>query len=265
MALPKISVPIFTTELPSTGAKVKYRPFTVAEEKILLIARESNDADQIIIAVKQILNNCVVDDLDVEKLPTFDIEWLLVHIRAASIDNNVEFQIRDPDTEEIITLEMRIEDIKLHRNPEHTNKIKADDTYTILMRYPTIDESIKLIQVLAEYSRLQSAIKATDPDSSERKKAEIEFNSFNKKRVQIEFDITIGCMDKLVGDDQIFDFSDSTPKEVNAFVDSLDARAVERIKTFFETMPILRHEIKYKNKKGDEKTFVIQGLNSFFQ
>lgn len=262
MALPKISAPIFTTTLPSTGEKINYRPFTVKEEKILLIAREASDPEQIITSVKQILNNCLIG-LDVEKLPTFDVEWLLIHIRAASVDNTVMFKIKDPDTQEYVELEMNIDDAKMHHNPEHTNKIKADDTYTIIMRYPTIEESIRLINILGENSRLQKALDEA-PEGAEREAAQKAYSDFTKRRVKLEFDITISCMDKLVSEDEVFNLHESTPDEINAFVDSLDGKAIAHIKKFFETMPILRHEIKYTNKKGDEKTFVVQGLNSFF-
>jgi hypothetical protein len=260
MSLPKISSPIFTTTLPSSGEKVKYRPFTVKEEKILLIARETADIDQIVLATQQVINNCIID-VDATKLPTFDIEWLLLHVRAASVDGQVKFNIPDPDTKENVELEFSIDDVKVYRNPDHTTNIRVSDDYVVFMRYPTIEESFMLFRAAAQQHALnKELVNATKDKDKERIRKELQDLSKNA----VEYDIMINCLDKLVGEDEVYDFSKATKQEINEFVDSLEPKAIKRIQNFFETMPNIRHEIHYKNSKGDDKTFVIQGFDSFF-
>ena len=123
MTLPKISLPLYQCELPSNGKKVKYRPFTVKEEKILLTAQESKESGQILLAMKQILNNCL-EDIDVSQLAIFDIEYMLIQLRSRSVDNTAEFEITDPDTEEQVKLKLNLADVKVNKVDGHTNKIK---------------------------------------------------------------------------------------------------------------------------------------------
>src|SRR5210317_471146 len=139
MPLPKIKQPLFDIIIPSTNKKVKYRPFTVKEEKILLIAQESKEADQIINAIKQVINNCV-NDIDVDKLATFDIEYLLLQLRAKSVNNIMTFKITDPDTEEPVELEVDIDSIKIQKDENHKALIEADEGIYLKMKYPTIDQ-----------------------------------------------------------------------------------------------------------------------------
>lgn len=260
MSLPKISAPIFSTILPSTGEKIRYRPFRVREEKILLIAQESGDLDQIILATKQVINNSLVDEIDIDTLPVFDIQWLLLHIRAASVDNTLKFQIRD-GYDELIELAVNIEDIKPVVPAEHTNRIRADDEYTIIMRYPTINETYKIMALMREAINLKKMI-------DETKDKEVQKQLLNDLRKlgnnTIEYDIMVSCMSQVVSETEVFNFADSTPEEVNAFVESLDPKVVPKIKEFFETMPTIRHEVPYKDSKGADKVFVLEGFESFF-
>jgi len=232
MALPKIDLPLYQCELPSTGKKVKYTPFTVKEEKILLTAQESKESGQIILAIKQILNNCL-QGIDSSELAVFDIEYMLIQLRSRSVDNKAEFEITDPDTEEKIKLEVNLADVKVNRNPEHTNKIKISDEYTLFLRYPSIDQFEELLD-------------------KEEQSAEDNYN------------VMISCLDKLASKDEVYKFSDFPKKEVDEFVDSLHSDTIKQIKTFFDTMPRVRHEITYKNSKGDQKTFVLEGTQTFF-
>ena len=232
MGLPRIDLPLFELTIPSTNKKVKFRPFTVKEEKILLIAQESNDSKQIVLAIKQILNNCL-QGIDVNTLATFDLQYILLNIRAKSVNNEVTFNIKDPDTNETVELVIDINDIEIKRSPEHNKVIKITDTIALQMRYPTI-----------EYIE--------DLDSEEGKSADDLYK------------IMVECIESVVDGDQVYKLKDFSEKEVTDFLDSLTADVAMRIKKFFDTMPVMRYEKKYKNKNGVEKTFVAEGMETFF-
>jgi len=232
MGLPRIDLPLFELTIPSTNKKVKFRPFTVKEEKILLIAQESNDSKQIVLAIKQILNNCL-QGIDVNTLATFDLQYILLNIRAKSVNNEVTFNIKDPDTNETVELVIDINDIEIKRSPEHNKVIKITDTIALQMRYPTI-----------EYIE--------DLDSEEGKSTDDLYK------------IMVECIESVVDGDQVYKLKDFTQQEVTDFLDSLTADVAMRIKKFFDTMPVMRYEKKYKNKNGVEKTFVAEGMETFF-
>jgi hypothetical protein len=232
MSLPKIDLPIFELTLPSSGEKIKYRPFTVKEEKILLVAQESDDDSQEILATKQIVNNCLIDK-DVSTLPMFDLEYILLALRARSVNNTISFSITDPDTEEQIEVDFDIDNITVARHEDHTNKIKINDEWTLFLKYPTIDEFI----------RLATGIGA-DPLSN--------------------YLLMTSCLDKVASEDEVYDFKEYDAKQIDEFMDNMGQDVVKGIQKFFETIPRLRQEIKYKNKNGDDKTFVIEGMKTFF-
>lgn len=230
--LPKIDLPLFELELPSTGDKIKYRPFSVKEEKILLVAQESDDPEQTVLSVKQIVNNCLVDT-NVEKLAMFDLEYILLMLRSKSVDNNIKFGVKDPDTEENVELEIDLNEVKVTRDEEHTNQIRINEEYVLFLRYPTIEEFIK--------------IAGSDP-----------------KDPLTNYFIMISCLDKVASEEDVHKFSDYKDEEIDEFMESLQGDVIQKIQTFFETMPKLRHEMKYTNSKGKEQTFVIEGMRSFF-
>jgi hypothetical protein len=232
MALPKIDLPLYELKLPSTGKKVKYRPFTVKEEKILLIAQESSNPEQVINSVKQVVNNCLID-YDIEDLALFDLEFLLINIRAKSIDNLIKFKIKDPDTEEDVELGLDLNNVKIHENKDHNKKIKINDRYTLFLKYPSIDVFF-------------------------------DFINDNKPSAEKNLNILISCMDKLASEDEVYNFKDFTKKEIDDFVESLHAETVKKLKEFFDTIPKVRHEMQYRNKNGENKTFVIEGTQTFF-
>lgn len=233
MQLPKIDLPIYEMILPSTGEKIKFRSFTVKEEKILLIAKESKDSDQNMLAIKQILNNCLIDK-KVEDLAIFDIEYLLLMIRGKSVNNTAEFIIVDPETSEEVKLKMNIDNVSINKDPRHSNKIQLNDDYIMFMKYPNI-EMFKAF-----------------------------FDSEKIKDPLVYYDVMVSCIDKIVSEETVYKFSDFSKEEIDNFMENLESDVIERIKVFFETMPKLRHEIKYTNKNGNEKTFVIEGTDSFF-
>jgi len=231
-ALPKIDLPLYELELPSSQEKVKYRPFTVKEEKILLVAQEANDTEQEILAAKQIINNCLIDT-DVGKLPMFDLEYIMMTLRARSVDNMIQFAIKDPDTQEQVELTLDIEKVKVVRDKNHTNKIRVNDDYYLFLKYPTIDEFVKI-----------SKLSTDDPLAN--------------------YFVMVSCLDTLASEDEVYEFSEYSEEEIDNFMESMGADVVKGIQSFFETMPKLRHEIPYTNSAGKEQTFVLEGMRSFF-
>lgn len=231
MALPKIDLPIFELTLPSTGEKVKYRPFTVKEEKILLVAQESKDPEQQILASRQVVNNCLINK-EASKLAMFDLEYILLSLRSKSVDNNVKFSIVDPDTKETINLDLDLDSVTITKNPNHTKEIKIGD-YILYLKYPSIDEFVKIAKM-------------------------------DKVDPLVSYFVMVSCLDKVASEDEVHKFEDYSSEEIDAFMENLQTDVVKQIETFFETMPKLRHELKYKNKNGDEKTFVIEGMQTFF-
>lgn len=232
MSLPKIDLPIFELKLPSTGRKIKYRPFTVKEEKILLVAQESNDREQELIAAKQVVQNCLIKT-DVSKLAMFDLEYVMMVIRAKSVDNKVKFTIGDPDTLERVELELNVDEVQVVKDKEHTKKIKINDEFTLFLKYPTIDEFQKIV-----------TMDANDPLAN--------------------YHILTSCLDQLASEEETHSFKDYGQEEIDEFMNSMTGEVMKDIQKFFETMPKLRHEMKYTNSDGVEKTFVIEGLRSFF-
>lgn len=230
--LPKIQLPIFELELPSSGKKIKYRQFTVKEEKILLVAQESEDTEQAILSIKQVVNNCIFD-VSVDDLAMFDLEYILLMLRSKSVDNKIKFGIKDPDTEETVELELDLNNIKITRNQDHTNKVKINDEYTLFLRYPKIEQFIMLAKG-------------------------------DTKDPLINYNIMISCLDKVASEDTVYKFTDYTSEEIDEFMENLQGDVIKGIEQFFETMPKLRHEMKYTNKQGKEQTFVIEGMRSFF-
>lgn len=229
--LPKLDLPLFELVLPSTGKKIQYRPFTVKEEKILLIAQESKDIDQIVLSIKQIIGNCV-PNIDVERLATFDFEYILLHIRGKSVNNLIDLKIKDPDTNETVSLSINIDDITLKKDPDHTNKIEVMPNTFLLMRYPTLNE----VSILAK----------------------------GKATSEVLFNAMVSCIDRIVVDDSVYKTEDFTEKELLEFVDQLTPNVLTDIQKFFETIPVLRLEIPYKTKSGEQKTFVMEGMETFF-
>ena len=231
MGLPKIQQPLFELVVPSTEQKVKYRPFVVKEEKILLVAQESKDFDQVVLAIKQIVNNCM-EGVDVDELAMFDLEYVLINIRAKSVNNEFKFTIKDPDSKETVELSVDIEDIKVQKDPNHNKMIRVNDDITLMMKYPSLDQ-LKML-------------------------------NGTKSKAAGQIDVMLSCIDKVVSGDQIYNLADFSKEEVEEFLDSFTNENVMAIKTFFDTMPVLRYEKNYTLKDGTEKKIVMQGTETFF-
>ena len=232
MALPKIDLPIFELTLPSTGEKIKYRSFTVKEEKILLVAQESKDPSQEILATKQVVNNCLIDK-DVSDLAMFDLEFILLTLRSRSVDNTITFNVVDPETKENVSLTLDLDSVSLLRDDNHSKEIAINSEYKLFLKYPTIDQYIAI-----------STMDTSDP--------------------LVNYFIMISCLDYVASEDELHHFKDHTKEEVDAFMEDVSGEVLKKIQNFFETMPRLRHDLKYTNKNGTEQTFVIEGMRTFF-
>lgn len=234
MPLPKIDKPLFELTIPSTNEKIKYRPFTVKEEKILLIAQESKDIGQAVLAIKQILTNCI-QDYDIDKLAVFDLEYILMQIRAKAVNDEMRFKVTDPDTDESVELTLNIDDIEIVRSDEHNKVIPVTDNISIFMKYPTIDFITKI---------------------GRGNDAETESLAL--------FELMKVCIDTVVEGEDVYKLKDFTEEEVEEFMDSLESKVLSDIKKFFDTIPKMKYETKYTTKDGTEKTFVAQGTETFF-
>ena len=238
MPLPKITTPTYELVLPSTGKTVKYRPFLVKEEKVLVIALESEDNKQITNAIKAVLRACVLTKgIKVENLPTFDIEYLFLNIRGKSVGEELEVNIICPDDEKTqVPVLIDLDDIKINKSEEHTNKIKLDSNLMMEMAYPSLDQFIK---------------------------NNFDFNETNQ--MDQSFALIASCIDKIYSEDEVWATADCTKKEVNEFLESMNSSQFKEIEKFFETMPKLSHTIKVKNPStGVESDVVLEGLASFF-
>lgn len=219
-------------ELPSTGEKINFRPMTVKEEKILLVGQEANDPTQEILAAKQVVNNCLINK-DVSELAMFDLEYVLLVLRSRSVNNIVNFSVTDPETNESVPVELNLDDVTIKRYDDHTNEVKINDDYRLFMKYPTIDEFVAL-----------STLDTKDPLT--------------------DYIMLCSCIDYIASEDEVHYFKDYSQEEINAFLDDLSGDVIKGITHFFETMPRMKHEIKYINKNGNEKTLNIEGMRSFF-
>ena len=238
MPLPKIATPSYQLDLPSTGKPVNYRPFLVKEEKVLVIALESEDTKQITNAIKAVLKSCVLTKgIKVETLPTFDIEYLFLNIRGKSVGEELDVNIICPDDGETeVPVKINLDDIEVQKNEEHTNKIKLDDSLMMELRYPSLDQFIK---------------------------SNFDFKETNQ--MDQSFALIASCIDKIYSEDEVWATADCTKKEVNEFLESMNSSQFKEIEKFFDTMPKLSHTIKVTNSKtGVESDVVLEGLASFF-
>lgn len=236
MALPKLGVPTYELDLPSTGKQVKYRPFLVKEEKVLLLALESDDEKEVINAVKNILRSCVLSRVKVDQLPSFDLEYLFLKIRAASVSETINMTVTCTDDGETqVQTIIDLSDVKVFRPEDHSNKIMLTDAMGIIMKYPSMDRFI-------ESQFLDKDIK-TD-----------EVFKFIAEHIEQIFD-----------GDEVYDSTTTTPKEFVEFVDGLTSKQFESIQKFYDTMPRLSHTFTVTNPNTDnECSYTIEGLQSFF-
>ena len=239
MPLPKIVTPTYELVLPSSDRKIKYRPFLVKEEKILIIAMESEDMKQITNAIKTVINNCILSrGIKVEKLSTFDIEYLFLNIRGKSVGEHVEVLITCPDDEKTqVPVIIPLDEIQIKRDPKHNKDIKLDENLTMRMKYPSMSEFVKT-----------------------------NFNLDDDITVEQSFDLVISCIDQIYNEEESWNTSDCTKKEMTEFLDQLNSKQFKDVEQFFDTMPKLSHTIKVTNPKTKvENEIILEGLSSFFE
>ena len=237
MPLPKITTPTYELVLPSSGRKIKYRPFLVKEEKILIIALESQDQKQIATAVKSILSSCIITKgTKVDKLSTFDIEYLFLNVRGKSVGEQIEVMVTCPDDGKTqVPMSINIDSIKVQKSDNHNADIKLDDTYTLRMRYPSLNEFIK--------------------------------SNFNAEDIKVDdtFELIASCVDQVYSEEESWAAADCTQKELTQFVESLNSNQFKEVEKFFDTMPKLSHTVKVINPNTKkENEVVLEGLQNFF-
>ena len=236
MALPKLEVPIYELTVPSTDEKIKYRPFLIKEEKILLIAMESGANEDVIQAVKQIVSECTFNKLKLGNMPMFDVEYIFLQIRSKSVGEVSKLKIlcRD-DGETYANVEVDLTEIEVQVNDDHTNKIELTDEMGVIMKYPTID------------SFSTAGISDITADNM--------------------LDVIVACIDKIYDKkgEEVYDSKDSSKKELMDFVEQMNTTQFQDVQAFFDSMPKLRHEVTVVNPKTKVENIVaLSGLNDFF-
>ena len=247
MGLPRIAVPEYSLILPSTGNELKYRPFLVKEEKILLLAMESDDSKEVITATKNVIKNCVFGEIDVDTLPTFDIEYIFLWLRGKAKGEQVELKYKCPTCTGDIPVSFNIEEVEIKKNEEHSNKIDINESLGVVMKYPNMSLQVKLDN-LKDITAIDKIFKTI-----------------------------LWCIDYLYDNEKMYSSKDHTTAEMEEFLESLTDEQFQKISKFFETMPALKHEVqlectnkvKGEGKKKDKicgykEDMTLEGLQSFF-
>ena len=232
MALPKIVSPTFQIKIPSKNEYKRFRPFLVKEEKILLLAQQGDEKD-IVFAIKQVLNNCCIDQIDVDSLAIFDVEYIFLQLRAKSVNNIIQLKYRDNEDGEVYSFDLNLDEIDVVYSPEHTNKIKISDDIGMILKYPSFDAVKDII--------------------------------FNEAEGTVVFDKILNqCIDRVYDAENVYPASEYTEKEISDFIDSLEHKTFKQIETFFKTMPKIYHELKYQNTLGHDRTIRLENIKDFF-
>ena len=238
MPLPKINTPTYELILPSNNKKIKYRPFLVREEKILIMALETENSEDISNAVVDILSECILTKgVDVTKLATFDIEYLFLNVRSKSVGESVEVNIVCPDDNKTsVQMEINLDSIKVQKTRGHKNIIKLDDQYSMKLKYPSLNEFIGN-----------------------------NFDTNEGNMVDKSLSMITSCIEMVYDEEESWNASDSTKQELEEFVEQLNSKQFKSIEKFFETMPKLSHKVKVTNPTTEvESEVVLEGLASFF-
>lgn len=238
MPLPKVVTPTYELEIPSLKKAIKYRPFLVKEEKILIIAMESEDPKQIAEALKTVISNCIITrGIKVEELSVFDIEYIFLNIRGKSVGEEVDVLLTCPDDGVTqVPASINLDDIKVIVKPEHSRDIKLDDQLTLRMKYPSIQEFVKN-----------------------------NFVNENEMNVDDTFKMISSCIEQIYNEEESWAASDVTHKELTEFLEQLSSKQFKEVEKFFETMPKLSHTVKVKNPNTEvESEIILEGLTSFF-
>jgi hypothetical protein len=232
MPLPKIDQPLFDMVIPSSGKKITFRPFLVKEEKILLIAQQSGNDSEIIRAIKQILNNCIQDDLDLDTLAIFDLEYAFLKLRAKSVNNVVKLAYRDTEDDEVYNFELDLDTIEIEMPKGINSKIAITEDVGMTMKYP----SASITDSMGDFDN------------------EVDLMTF----------FIINCIDTIYDEDNVYIAYDFSEEEISEFLDGLDVKTFEKIREFFENVPRLYHKIEYTNKAQSKRSIELTSLKDFF-
>jgi len=232
MKLPKMDYPIYKINVPSLKKDYSFRPFLVKEEKLLLMAKESENASDILTAIKQIINNCLLDKLDVNKLALFDLEYIFLKLRSASVDNKIKVSYKDNEDEELYDFEINLDDVKVIYPDKVDNKIKITEKTGIIMKYPS----------------------AALYDDQE----------FLKLDKDYMFELILRCVDSIYNEDELYEAKDYKKEDLTEFLENLDVKTFQNIQEFLVTVPKMEYKIEYKNKLKHDREIVLNSLNDFF-
>jgi hypothetical protein len=233
MALPKLMHPVFELKVPSTKQMVKFRPFLVKEEKLMLMAKQSGEQLDIINVIKQVIVNCDIENvINGDELSSFDLELLFLKLRAKSVSEEIVISYNDPEDEKTYTFNLNIDDIEVHDNPDHTNIIKLSDSSGIVMKYPS--------------ASLMSDVITKDDVTD------------------ILFFMIRGCMEQYFDGDVIVLFKDNKIEDIDKFIESLPTKTLKEFEKFFDTMPKLYHKIEYINEMGTKREVELKSIEDFF-
>ena len=236
MALPQVALPTYELKIPSTGKTVKFRPFVVKEEKLLLLALESKNQKNIEDAVKQLLKGCIQSRIKIDNLPIFDLEFIFLQIRAVSVGEIIEMNVTCKDDNETrVKYNLNLAEVQVKFPEGHSNKIELSDKMGIIMKYPSMNEFVK------------NSIIGSQMDAGDI------------------LDVVANCIDQIYDGDDVYDSSTTTKKEFIEFIENLTNNQFEKLQKFFETAPSLSHTFSVTNPNtGKESEFVIEGLANFF-
>lgn len=234
MALPKIDKPLFEITIPSTNKPVLFRPFTVREEKILLVGQQSGIEKDIILAIKQVIQNCSQDaNLNVEKLATFDLEFIFLKLRAMSVNNVISVSYRDNEDNKIYDFDIDLDDVIVtNLEKKISNKIEVNETVGMIMAYP----SVKILESVPE----------------------------NSTTTELTEYLIRSCIESIYDENTVYPASEVTPDELGAWLDDLDVETFDKIKAFFDNIPQMYYKIEYTNSLGSKRTIELTTLNDFF-
>jgi hypothetical protein len=233
MALPKISHPTFELTLPSNGKKIKLRPFLVKEEKVLLMASQSEDTDEILNSLKQVISNCIIEsDVELDELATFDIEYIFLKLRSRSVNNIIKLRYKDNEDKKSYDLELNLDEVEVKTFEDHNNKIEINKEIGFTMKYPKVSITEKLKDA--------------------------------KNQTDVFFEMLKSSIDIIYEGKNEYNALDSSDEELEEFIQDLDVKTFNKIQKFYETIPRLYHELKYTNSLGNERVVRLETLNDFF-
>lgn len=232
MALPKISYPIFTINIPSLNREVKFRSFLVKDEKVLLVAQNSKDPKDVVLAIKQVINNCVLEDINVDDLATFDLEYIFVKLRAKSVNNIIELKYIDPEDGEKYDINIDIDQIEVINLNKIDKNISITNTLGMTLKYPNAD-------IINELKDLND-------------------------ETEMFFSILKHCVQSVYDKDKIYNAGDFTVQEIEEFISDLDVKTLQKVQQFFESMPRLHYSAPYTTKAGKTKKLELNTLSDFF-